>query len=190
MLFGDRLAAEVPDAGANLGVGVEGEALVDAPELAVVPHDYVPGLAVSVVGDQVIAGNHAEDVVVAFIEGVVVLPGVVLDEVLDRSDAVGAIADDGEGDEVPFEDFAEEVGGVFPLVEGTRGEVPEGHLAVAGLVDGEPFPLAKTDPGQEGVVGAVRSEFAGEELALGKEIVSGLVVAHRWTLGMGRSTGA
>ena len=56
---GQRLAREVPDHGPELVVDVEGQAVVDDPDVVVRVEQAVPGLAVGVVGDHVEEGDPA-----------------------------------------------------------------------------------------------------------------------------------
>ena len=96
--------------------------------------------------------------------------GVVLDVALHGALAVGAIAQDGPGDEVPAEGLGQQVGGVLAQVQGAGGEVPQGHLALAGFVDGlDLLALGVLQGDMEGVVGAEGRQVAGDGLAALKD---------------------
>jgi hypothetical protein len=56
-VVGDGLTGEVPDHCAELAVAVEGEAVVDGPQPAVVASQAVAALAVGAVGQQVEAAD-------------------------------------------------------------------------------------------------------------------------------------
>ena len=155
-VVGETGAGVVPDDGAELLMGVEAEAVVDAPEVFVGGAEDVAALAVGVVGDEV-EGSDADQLVVeaiGFAQVDVVLGGVVLDEELHGALAVGAVAADGGGDEVPAEEAGAFVGGDFAEVEGAVGEVVEGAFALLGLVDAEAgAELGVEEVGEEDVVG-------------------------------------
>ena len=53
VFVGHAFAGEVPDDGAELELGVEAEAVVDGPDVAVGVDEAVPALAVGAVGEQV-----------------------------------------------------------------------------------------------------------------------------------------
>ena len=158
------------DDGAYLGVGVKGQRLVDAPELSVHAPQHVVRLAVGVIGNQVEAADGTELVGGLFIKavpgyGVVVLPGIVFHEELGRADAVGAVADDGEGDEIPAQHLAQQVGGVLPFVKRARGKIPQGNLAANGFINGFALPSVERQLGEKGVVGSGGSQVASDEFA-------------------------
>ena len=89
----DRLAAEVPDDGAQLPLRVERDAVVDAEDAAVVERaQAVTALAVGVVDHDVERGHAPERVGVLFEQREVVLLGIVLDEALHHADAGRAVA--------------------------------------------------------------------------------------------------
>ena len=115
---------------------MECEAVVYAPQGALVVLEAVAGFAVAVVDYQVEDGEFGEFVGVALDEVEVGGVGVAINVHLHRADAVGAFAEEGVGDVGPAERAAEDEGGALALVEGAAGVVVEWALAVAGLVDG------------------------------------------------------
>ena len=104
--FRYRLAGEVPDDRPYLDVRMKSKAVVDTPQLAVVVLDQVVGLAVGAIGHQVETTDDLQLGGVFRRQGVIVLFGVVADELLDRPDTVGTVADHGEGDNVPAQGVA------------------------------------------------------------------------------------
>ena len=53
----NRFAAKIPDDSTNFHLFVEGEAVVNAPNLAVVSEQEVVSFSIGAVGDQIEAGN-------------------------------------------------------------------------------------------------------------------------------------
>ena len=153
--FGDGLAGEIPDHGAQLFAGVEGQAVVDAPELPVFINETVAAFAVGIVGDGVEDG-HALQLrqQLRIIEGVVMFFGIVVDEKLHRAEAAGASAQERGRHEVPAEGFGCEVGGGFAVAERAIGEIPKRSLAAARFVDGEQADAVADDVDKEGVIRA------------------------------------
>ena len=88
-----QLAGLVPDDGAELHVGVEGQAVIDGVDQAFGAEEAVAALPVCIVGDEVPDIDLLEALAVArvFAEGKPVLPELGLDEELDGSVAVRAL---------------------------------------------------------------------------------------------------
>src|SRR6266571_5078359 len=84
---GDRLAGEVPQHRAELGINVEADAVVDGPDLAVGVGEDVARLAVSVVDHEIEEGDATEVAAMALVEVEGRALEVVLDEGLDGADA-------------------------------------------------------------------------------------------------------
>ena len=91
--------------------------MIDAADTAGVVLEDVSALAVGVV-DEDVEDGHAHHVGLVFIDEVeIVAAPLGVDEELDRSDAVGAVADDRGRDEVPFEGRAHRPSEVLADVE-------------------------------------------------------------------------
>jgi len=102
--------------------------MVDAPDLAGIPHQQMVGLAVGAVRDQVEAGDNSELVGTLVFQGVVILLGVVLDELLHRADAMRPVPNDGEGDDVPAEESRSTDRPRTPFYRACRWENPKAGL--------------------------------------------------------------
>jgi hypothetical protein len=155
-VVGDGLPREVPDDGADLVLHVEAQAVVDGEEMpgALLDQD-VAALAVGVVGEKVEQHHAAEPVAVGLAEGEVVVFGVVLDELLQRAGAVGAIlAQDGEGDDAPAQRLADQPGSHFAPRQAVLGEVPQRLLALLRFVHGRHLGPIVLHADQKGVVAA------------------------------------
>jgi hypothetical protein len=103
----------------------------------------------------------------------IVFARVVLNVKLHRTIAVGAVSDDGLGDEAPTQGLSQEVRGIFPLVERAAGEVPEGYLSLARLVDGfDLLSVLSLEADEKRVVGAMRNQVTRNRLSCLQEQVS------------------
>ena len=155
--LGNGLAAEGPDHRAQLGLHVEGQAVVDGVDGAVRSEQAVAALAVGVVGEEVEDAHAPEAVVVGGVldQGEEMLLEVGVHEELERSLSVGAVPLDGQGDEPPAQRLGEEIGGDLALVE-PGGKVPERPLAALRLVDGQRGGAVQGQLGQERGVAAPR----------------------------------
>ena len=145
--------------------------MVDAPQLAVESRDQVVRLPVGAVGNQVKAANNLQLLGVIAAKGVIVLPRVVLDELLDRADAVRPLADQGEGNQAPAQDFAEQVGSTLPLVQSAVGKIPQRGFAVPRLVNAQRFLAIQGNVDDECVVGTQSRQLAGEDFATAQNVL-------------------
>ena len=145
----------------SLGSGVEAHAMVDDPDAPVGSQEGVPPFAVGVVDDHVEERDLPERVRGSLGEREVMLLGVELDERLHRSQPFGSLAQDRGGNVGPPERARNDVGGDLTPAQRPFGEVPHGHLAAPGLVDGERAVTVEGCPHQEGVVGGVRAAAPG-----------------------------
>src|SRR4029450_9950337 len=125
----NRLAREVPDDRAELGVLVEDQPVVDGEDAPRRPEEAVPALAVGIVGEEVEEADAAEGVVVRRVlhQAEVVLFEVGMDEELERPLTVRPLARDGKRDQPPAERFREHVGGELALPQAWR-EIPQPAL--------------------------------------------------------------
>ena len=104
---GDMSAAKIPDHRANLRLRVKTSARGRCSTASCFVHKKMIRLPVGAVSHQVEASNLPQLVRVIVGEVVVVMLGIMVDIVLNRADAIGTVADDGIGYEVPAQDFAE-----------------------------------------------------------------------------------
>src|SRR2546425_8101113 len=162
---GQRLAREIPDHRAQLGLDVETETVVDGPDAAVGSEQAVAALAVGVVGDQVEDADAREPVAVRGLlaEREVVLLEVRLHELLQRALAVGSLAPYRERHQPPAERLRQVVRGQLALEE-AGGKIPERALAALGLVDGERARPVERDLDEEGRVAAARQASSQRHL--------------------------
>jgi len=135
--IGEWFAREIPDHGAEFGIFVEADPMIDQPEMAVVSFEDMAAFAVGVIDDEIKESSGAEALAVFGREVEVVVVFVVRHVKLERTWAERAIfSKDGGGDKLPAELFADEVGGDFAQGEGGGGEVPERALSANGFVNG------------------------------------------------------
>ena len=191
LLVGHRLPGPAPQDGAELGVGVEADAVVDAVAVPAGHRQHVAALAVGVV-DHGVEDHHPPeragvlvdegDVVVAVVDavedvqpprplgqrphdghGLLVVGGLLPD--LHHPGAVGPVTQERQRHDVPAEGLGHQVGGPLAVGEGAVGEVPQRPLPRDRLVDhGRAAHVA-----DEGRVGrrhhpAVQRQLAAEEL--------------------------
>ena len=154
-LGGEGLPGEIPDDGAQLGLGVEADAVVDQPEVIVRIEKDVAALAVGVVDQQVEQRHRAQALAVFFVQVEVMVFGVVVDEQLQRAGAEGAIgAVDGGRHQLPAQRLADDEGGGLAAGQAGLGEIPQRALAAGGFVDRQEWSCLGGYLNQEGVVGA------------------------------------
>src|SRR5262245_19012961 len=165
-----RLAGEVPDDGAQLGVGVEAETVVDRPDATVGTEQAVAALAIRVVRDEIEGADTREPVAVGGIlaQREVVLAEVRLHKLLQRALAVGARPTHGERHQSPAERLRKVIGGELAL-EQAGGKIPERALAALRLVDGKRGGTVESDLHQERRVRAARQPSLQRHLALREE---------------------
>src|SRR5579875_153254 len=190
-----RLAGEVPHHGAQLGLRVEAQAVVDGVDPSGPVDEQVAALAVGVVGEEVEAGDATKRRVVPLVleQREVVLLEVRLDEALERSLAERPVAPQHRlGDDAETEGLGELVGGDLPAVQ-AGGEVPQAALAARRLVHGptEPIPPDRDEEGGVRAPGHPADELEGaapqQRQPLRRAQVSGgrwpFVLGHAWPLG-------
>ena len=176
---GDRLPLELPEHGAQLGLLVEGQPVVDAPDVAVAAAQDMPGLAVGVVGEEVEQRHPLDDPRIELLvaQHVPVLVG--LDEELKAAHPVRSVAHHGQRDQVPAERPGGAVGGHLAEIERPAGEVVQGDLAAARLVDADVArAIRQAERGGEGVIGGPGDQLEEAECSLAEEPF-GLVEAAR-----------
>ena len=190
LVVGHRLSGPAPQDSAELGVGVEADAVVDAVAVPAGHRQHVAALAVGVVDHGVEDHHPAErggvlvdegDVVVTVVDtvedvqpprplgqrphdgdGLLVVGGLLPD--LHHPGAVGPVTEERQRHDVPAEGLGHQVGGPLAVGEGAVGEVPQRPLPRDRLVDhGRAGHVA-----DEGRVGrrhhpAVQRQLAAEE---------------------------
>jgi hypothetical protein len=175
---GQRLAAEVPDHGAQLVLLVEAEPVVDAPE-AILGQQHMAALAVRIVGHH-IEGTHAPEGGVPpriVTQREVVRAAVLGDVALYRSFAEGAFGSlDRFGYQTPPERLGQEIGRHL-TAEQSAGEVPQRAFAPPRFVDRHHLVIAQPAGHQEGCVGAPGDSSVHLHRALGEDAGNG-VVSH------------
>ena len=150
--------------------------MVDRPDLVLGIGEHVASLAVGVVDDEVEQGDAAQILGVGLeeIEGGAF--EVVGHERLDRADPHRAVPQHRGGHEAEATGPGDLEGGSLPVAEGPGGEVPQGRLATAWLVDDEALGLVAgclciQEAGQERVVG--RAGHQSEQLHVSLEQLGG-----------------
>jgi len=135
---------------------MEGQAVVDAPDVTVRVQQAMPALAVGVVNDPIEGRYDPKVRLVGGHHGEVVLLEVGVDEELEGPRAqlaTGAI--DGRWDNAPPEGLADQVGGHLPLAQRPLWEIIERSLPLGRLVNRQRLLAFGADLGQVRVVRAV-----------------------------------
>ena len=167
----DRLLAEVPDHGAQLGLRVEGQAVVDRVDPVVRHPEAVAALAVGVVGHQVEEADALERLAVLALlqQREVVLAEVGRHEELERPLSERPLPLSREGHQPPAERLREEVGGDLAPVEPGR-EIPQRPLAALRLVHRERGLAVEAALDQEGGVAAAGHAPLDRDLPAGQQV--------------------
>ena len=133
----DRCTAELPDHRAELEIGREAQAVIDAPDVVLVVDEHVTALAVGVVRDHVEHGHvaqHGMQVGARLVDGEVVLLVVGGDEPLHAALAQRPVTDDGGRYQIEAHRMAQRVRRELTSVQ-TRLEVPQRPFTTERLVD-------------------------------------------------------
>ena len=181
--FGDGVAREVPDHGAQFEDCREAQPVVDAPHPAVVAAQHVPAFAVRVVGDVIEQGDPRQ-VAVGLrdvgVQGEVMLTEVAVDEPLQRTDPQGGVlADHRRRHDSPAKGLAEQVRRAFPPVQSGL-EIGQRPFPGLRLVDRIGGVVPAGDLHQERLVAAARDASEQLDLALGEQgqLPSGHRLSH------------
>ena len=116
------------------------------------------------------AGDTSELVGTLVFQGVVILLGVVLDELLHRADAMRPVPNDGEGDDVPAENLAQQIGRVLPFIERAAGKIPKRGFAFFRFIDGQAFVAVQLYRDNEGVVRTQGGQLIGDNLSVTNDV--------------------
>src|SRR5439155_4846924 len=162
--LGQVLTGEVPDDGAQVRGSVEGDAVIDTPDVVALVAQAMARLAIGVVDDVVEGGEVAEPLGEVVEQGEVVLLRVMVDEQLNHPDPHRTVAKDRRRDDRPTKGLRELEGGHFPLTQRAVGEVPERALAPPRLVHREGVGADVQETSQEGLVR--RPRHAADHLEL------------------------
>ncbi len=117
--------------------------------------ENMTAFAIRIVAEPVEEHDGPEELLVGFGEIEVVIFGIVFDQLLERSRAVGTLLTQcGERDDVKAKMFAHKVRGNFPARERVLREIPKRLLAAQGLVNGTIFPAFMMDSNKKCVIRA------------------------------------
>ena len=130
------MTSEIPDHGAEFIVFVETYPVIDGEEVvSVIFKENVTAFAVGVVGKEIEEDDRAEHFFFFRFEVEVVMFDIVVDVLLQRAWAVGAVLTiDGERDDVKAERLAQVIGGDFAQGKRVIGKIPKRLLAFAWLI--------------------------------------------------------
>ena len=150
------MPAKVPKHAPQFVIFVETNPMIDGVEfMRVVLEEDVTAFSVGVVAEQVEEHNGLEELPVSLGEVEVMIFGIVIDELLERTRTVRAIvAECGERDKVKAKRFTDQVRGDFASCEAVLREIPEWLLTAQGFVNGGVFPVFVMDGDQESVIRA------------------------------------
>lgn len=137
-IIGNLLSAEIPQYGAKFIIFVKTDAVIYRVEFArFVFKEDVTAFAIGVVDEQVEQDDGLEELFVVVRKVEVMIPGVMLDELLDRTRAVGTVfAQRGERDDVQAQRLAHEIRRHFACRQRLFGKIPQRLLAATRFVHG------------------------------------------------------
>ena len=152
-LRGDGLSGIVPDDGAQFGLGIEGQAVVNTPDVPVLIAQTMAALAVGIVDQCVEKRDSLELSGILITQGKKVLLRVNLHVELHTTQPMRSLTQHCGWDQTPIQGLTDNIGRVLTQAQCAIWKIPQGALPALGLVDRQagPFPILNTH--QEGVVG-------------------------------------